>query len=202
MNDAREAILVQAYLQTVAVVDPAFPSEAELAAAYEANKTKMMVPKQYNLSQIAIILTPDASREAVDEARRKIADLRTQALRPKADFAELARKNSQERATAEKGGAIGWVREDQLVPGVKEVVPAMADNAISEPIRTASGWHLIKLAGIKPSAPAPLAEVKDQLTTALRQGRQQQLARAYVEDMLKRDPIQLNEIDLARAIQR
>lgn len=200
MNDAREAVLVQAYLATVAQVEPGFPSEADIATAYDANKSRMMTPKQYNLAQIALVVAPDATREVVEETRRKAADLRAQVLKPKADFAEIARKSSQERASADKGGAIGWVREDQLVPGVKEAVPGMAEGTISEPLRTASGWHVVKLLGTKPPAPAPLAEVKDQLTTALRQGRQQQIARQYIDEMLKREPIQLNEIDLVRAI--
>ncbi len=200
MNDAREAVLVQAYLSTVAQVEPGFPTDADIATAYEANKARLMTPKQYNLAQIALVVAPDATREVVEETRRKTADLRAQVLKPKADFADIARKSSQERASADKGGAIGWVREDQLLPGVKETVPGMAEGTISEPLRTTSGWHVVKLLGTKPPAPAPLAEVKEQLVNALRQGRQQQIARQYIDEMLKREPIQLNEIDLVRAI--
>ena len=200
MNDAREAVLVQAYLSTVAQVEPGFPTDADIATAYEANKARLMTPKQYNLAQIALVVAPDATREVVEETRRKTADLRAQVLKPKADFADIARKSSQERTSADKGGAIGWVREDQLLPGVKETVPGMAEGTISEPLRTTSGWHVVKLLGTKPPAPAPLAEVKEQLVNALRQGRQQQIARQYIDEMLKREPIQLNEIDLVRAI--
>lgn len=200
MNDAREAILVQAYLNDISKPAPSFPSEADIATAYDTNKSRFMLPKQYNLAQIAIIVPPGASREADEDARRKAAELRALALKPKADFADIARKNSQEKSTAEKGGVIGFVREDQLLPGIKEVIPALADGAISEPLRTASGWHVVKRLGSKPPSPAPLAEVRDQIIEALRQGRQQQMARAYIDDMLKREPIRLNEIDLARAL--
>lgn len=200
MNDAREAVLVQAYLAEITKLDPAFPSDADIATTYDANKSRFLLPKQYNLAQIAIVVPPGASRETEDEARKKAADLRAQALKPKADFADIARKHSQEKASAEKGGAIGFVREDQLVPGIKEVIPALADGAISEPLRTASGWHIIKLLGTKPPSPAALSDVREQIIEALRQGRQQQMARAYIDDMLKREPIRLNEIDLARAL--
>ncbi len=200
MNDARESVLVQSYLATVATVEPGFPSDADVAAAYEANKTRFMIPKQFNLVQIALLVPQGSTPQADDEIRKKAADLRAQVMKPKADFGEIARKNSQERSSADKGGVIGWVREDALLPGVREAVTAMADNAISEPVRTASGWHVVKLLGTKPPAPAPLAEVREQIIASLRQARQQQAARAYVDEMLKREPIQLNEIGLARAI--
>ncbi len=200
MNDARDTVLVQTYLSTVIQIEPGFPSDADVASTYEANKARFLLPKQYNLSQIAILVPQGAAREAEEEARRKAAELRTLAMRPKADFADIARKNSQEKATAERGGAIGWVREDQLVPGIKEVIPGLADGAISEPLRTGSGWHVVKLTGTKAPAPAPLAEVREQIVGALRQARQQQAARAYIDEMIRREPIQLNEIDLQRAV--
>ena len=200
MNDAREAVLVQAYLSEITRPDPAFPSEADIATTYDTNKSRFMLPKQYNLAQIAIIVPPGASRETDQEARRKAADLRALALKPKADFAEIARKNSQEKASAEKGGVIGFVREDQLVAGIKDIIPSLAEGGVSEPVRTASGWHVVKLLGTRPPTQAALSDVRDQIIDALRQGRQQQMARTYIDDMLKREPIRLNEIDLARAL--
>jgi peptidylprolyl isomerase len=200
MNDARDAALAQAYLAAATQPDAAYPTDADIAAAYESNKARFAVPKQYHLAQIAILVPQGAPRDADDQARRKLQDLRTQALRPKADFADLARKNSQDRNGAEHGGDIGWVREDQLVAGVKEAVVNLADGAISDPLRGPSGWHLVKLLGTRPASVAPLADVREQIVQALRQARQQQLARAYIDDLQRREPIQLNEIDLARAV--
>ena len=200
MNDAREAALAQSYLAGVTQPDPSFPTEADIATAYEANKSRFLLPKQYHLAQIAILVPAGAPREADDEAHRKASDLRAQALRPRADFAELARRSSQERGAAERGGELGWVREDQLVPAVKEAVTALAEGAVSEPVRTASGWHVVKLLGIRPPATAALADVHDQLVQALRASRQQEAARLYVDDLLRREPIQLNEIDLGRVL--
>ena len=150
-----------------------------------------MLPKQYKLEQIFVALPPGASHEADEDARRRAADLRIQALKPKADFTQIANKSPQ--------GIVGWVREDQLVPGVKEAVAGLASGTISEPVRSPSGWHVIKLLDTRPPAPAALSDVRDQLVAALRQARQQQAIRSYLEAMLKSDPVQLNEIDLARA---
>lgn len=198
MNEARDAVLAQGFLAGQTQVEPGFPTEADITATYEANKARFQVPKQYNLAQIAVPVPQGAARDADEDARRKAADLRAQTQRPKADFAEIARKNPQEGT-----GVVGWVREDQLVPGIKEAVMALADGAVSEPLRTQTGWHVVKLLGTRPAAPAApaaLADVHDQIAQALRQARQQQAARAYVDDMLKHEPIQLNEIALTRAV--
>ena len=95
---------------------------------------------------------------------------------------------------------LGWLREDQLLPAVREAVSPLQDNAISEPVRTSEGWHIVKLLGTRPAAVAPLAEVKDGIIPALRQQRAQANARAFVEDMLRKEPIQLNEIEMARSV--
>ena len=191
MREASEAVLVQSYLAAQTPLEPGFPSDADIAAAYEANKQRFMLPKQYKLEQIFVALPPGASHDADEDARRRAADLRAQAVKPKADFTQIANKSPQ--------GIIGWVREDQLVPGVKEAVAGLGSGAISDPVRSPSGWHVIKLLDTRLPAPAPPADVRDQLVTALRQARQQQAIRTYLDAMLKTDPVQINEIDLARA---
>jgi peptidylprolyl isomerase len=199
-NDAHDAVILQAYASSLVPDDPNFPTDADVAAAYEANKGRFMVSRQYHLSQIAILLPQNATKETEDEARRKAAELRAQAVKPKADFAEIARKHSQDRSSAEKGGDLGWLREDELLPALREPVAALPENGVSDAIRLGDGFHILRLSGTRPPAPAPLADVRPQIIEALRQARAQQAVRAYIDQMLRDQPIQLNEIDLAKQI--
>jgi peptidylprolyl isomerase len=180
--------------------DPNFPTEAEIAAAYQANKARFAVPKQYHVAQIAILVPPGSPKDVDEAARHKAHALRQEALKPKADFAALAKKESQDHNSAEHGGDMGWVREDALVQPVREAVASLPENAITEPVRSNEAWHLVKLLGTKPAGVLPLDQVRENLIQALRQNRTQQLARAYVEDMVRKEPIQLNEIDLEHQI--
>ena len=200
INDARDTIIVQSYAASLVPPDPNFPPDQAITATYEANKAKFMVPKQFHIAQIAILVPADAKPEVDEAARRKATELRAQAVKPKADFAQLARKNSQDTTTADKGGDAGWVRDDAIVPAIRQVVENMADNAVSDVIHLPDGYHIIRLLGTKPPAPAPLDDVRPQLVQLLRQARTQQGIRAYVDTMLKTQPIQLNEIDLARQV--
>ena len=196
-NDARDSAFVQSWLASRAQIDPAYPTDAELQAAYEANKARFVIPPQYHVAQIAILVPAGSSKEADEEAHKKARDIRAQLMKPKADFAEIAKKNSQDQGSAPKGGDLGWLREDTIRSPVKEALKGMAENAISEPVRGPDAWHIVKLLGTKPQSLVPLDQVKPNLIAALRQARTQQASNAYLEGLLKQEPVQLNEIGLA-----
>ncbi len=200
INDARDVVIVQTYATSLVPPDPNFPTDTVVSQTYEANTARFMIPRQYHLAQIAFLVPQNAQPEVDEAARKKAAELRAQAVRPKADFAQLARKNSQERSSAEKGGDAGWVREDALVPQIRQAVANLSDGAISEVIHLQDGYHIIRLLGTKPPEPAPLEDVRPQIVQALQQARTQQGIRAYVDRMLQAEPIQLNEIGLANQV--
>lgn len=195
-NDARDTVIVQTYLASREPLDPDYPSQADIAATYAGNQERFTVPAQYHVAQIVILVPAGAAQNVDADARRRAEDLRRQVLNPKADFAELASENSQDPATARQGGDLGWVQADQLVPALRDVVTKLPENAISEPLRSAEAWHVVKLLGTKPPSVLPLDQVRDALVQALRQNATQQAARAYVEDLLRKEPIKFNENDL------
>jgi peptidylprolyl isomerase len=199
-NDARDTVIVQTYLASRTPPDPNYPSQADIAATYEANQERFAVPEQYHVAQIVILVPAGAAKDVDADAHRRAQDLRQQALDPEADFAELANKSSQDRATAGRGGDLGWLRADQFVAALRDVVTKLPVNAISEPVRSAEAWHVVKLLGTMPPSVLPLDQVRDALVQALRQTRAQQAGRAYVEELLRKEPIQLNELNLAHRV--
>ena len=83
---------------------------------------------------------------------------------------------------------------------MRDIVTGLAEGAVSEPVRTPEGWHVLRLAATRPAGPAPLADVRDQLVQALRQQRAQAIARQRLDELLRREPVQINEIELARSV--
>ena len=197
---AREASIADGYVASLSEPPADFPSAAQVQAAYDANKARLMVPRQYHLAQIYLAVPADAPASADKAAQKKLQDLRAQLLRPHADFAAAARRVSEDRVSATGGGDLGWVREDHLLPPVREAVAGLTDGSISEPVRAGDGWHLVKLLGMKPAGPATLADVHDALVRALRQQKQHELAQAYVNGLMKQQPIQINEIGIAQLV--
>jgi parvulin-like peptidyl-prolyl isomerase len=200
MNEARDAVVLQTYLASLVPPDPLFPSEAEITAAYEANKARMIVPRQFHIAQIVLLVKQDATPKDDEDIRQKAIDLRAQTMRPKADFGDIAKRDSQEKSSAPNGGDVGWLREPDMVPTVKEAVAGLSDGGISQPVRVPDGWHILKLLGTKPAGPLPLQDAKPQIVQALRQARAQRLMRAHLDEMMKTRPIELNEIELTKQV--
>jgi len=195
---AREDAIAASWIAAQVAGDPSFPNDQQVQTAYDANKAKLTVPRQYHVAQIYLSVPQGAGKPADDEAQRKLSDLRQQLLKQHADFATLAKRYSDEKSTAVNGGELGWVREDALLPQIRAAVQGMADNTLSEPVRSQNGWHLIKLLGVKQPAQATLAEARDTLVRAMRQERLVEGQHNYLANMLKQQPIEVNEIELSK----
>ena len=75
----------------------------------------------------------------------------------------------------------------------------MQTGAISDPLRTEDGWHVVTLLGMKPPAPASLSDVRAQIVQAMRRQRTAALERQVIDNLVKRQPIRLDEIALQKA---
>ena len=105
---------------------------------------------------------------------------------------------SFERKSSEKGGDLGWVRDDALAPAIRTAVTGLQEGGVSEPVRMPEGWHLLKLTGTKPAGLAPLTEVRSILIEALRKQRLQQNAQAYTAAAMRSQPPQIDEIAIGK----
>lgn len=90
-----------------------------------------------------ILLKQDANTTN-EEAVKKINNLYQQ-LKSGKDFAEVAKKYSLDVASAVKGGDLGWVVPEELVPAFADAMAKLPLNTISKPVKTPFGWHLIEV---------------------------------------------------------
>jgi parvulin-like peptidyl-prolyl isomerase len=201
-DQARDASIVNQYVASLTKPPDDYPSDAEVEAAYQANKQQFMLPRQFNLAQIFIAAPAGAAVAVESAAEQKLKSVQQQLAKRKADFAAIAAKESDDRASAGNGGDTGWVREDRLSAPIREAAEALKDNAISAPVRAPDGWHIIKVLGSKPAGLAPLPDVREGLVRAMRQQRATQNERSYVQGLLRNEPIQLDEIQLQRVLQK
>lgn len=79
------------------------------------------------------------------EARTRLLGLKER-LENKADFAALARANSEDTSAA-KGGDLGWLSPGDTVPEFERAMNALKPGQISEPVKSPFGWHLIEVLG-------------------------------------------------------
>ncbi|WP_460061185.1 peptidylprolyl isomerase [Pseudomonas sp. S2_A05] len=194
---ATEQIVFRDYLRSVSQVPAEYPSAAELQQAYDAGKANWQTPPMYRVSQIFLGVSDAANVETV---RKQAAELSKKAQSAPADFAALATQYSQDRVTAERGGDTGLQPLQQLVPEVRGAVARLKVGAVSDPVQSADGFHVIKLTEQQPARTATLEELRDQLTQALRAQRQEQIAQAYLDGMLNTATLSIDGAELNKVI--
>jgi parvulin-like peptidyl-prolyl isomerase len=197
---ARESLIVETYLQSVTAPPESFPNDADIKSVYEANASAFLAPRRFQLAQIVVAVAKDAEKAAEDAARRKLDDVLKKAKQPGADFAALARSASDDAATAERDGEIGWVAEPDLRTEIRSQVFGLAKAGITDPVRLDDGWHILKLLDTEASHTRPLAEVRDALSQRIRAERAEANRRAYMADLLKQTPPVVNEIALSKLL--
>jgi peptidyl-prolyl cis-trans isomerase SurA len=86
------------------------------------------------------------TNELIDdaEAKRRLLALK-QRISDGDDFSTLARANSDDKASALKGGDLGWISPGALVPPFEAAMKELAIGEISDPVQTQFGWHLIQV---------------------------------------------------------
>lgn len=200
LEKVRESAMVELYLQSVSNPPANFPSEEDLQKVYDANRAALLVPRQYQLAQIFIPMAKDADKATADAAKKKLDEVQKKLKAPGADFAAIARSDSGAGDSAERGGDLGLLPEDQIRPEIRSQVVGLAKGAVSEPITLDDGYHIIRLVDTKASYTRTLPEVRDQLVRQIRTERAAALRRAYLAELLKQQPPIINELALAKLL--
>jgi peptidyl-prolyl cis-trans isomerase SurA len=91
--------------------------------------------------------SPDglAGEDATGESARERLEALRERILAGADFAELARANSEDQGSASRGGDLGWVGPGEMTPAFQQVIESLEPGTLSEPFRSPYGWHLVEV---------------------------------------------------------
>ncbi|MGQ9660171.1 MAG: peptidylprolyl isomerase [Thermochromatium sp.] len=156
-EDTRAQILISR-LQQQEVVRKIRVSEPEIDRFLAREAGRLIEREQVRLQHILIALpdnpTPEQVKRAEDKAKALVARLRAGE-----DFAAVAVRESDGRNALE-GGDLGWFEMGAVPSLVSDLVYTMAEGEISEPLRSPSGFHIIRLSGIKAAAPKDVTQTR------------------------------------------
>ena len=154
-------------------------SDEESAAWYERNQAAAVQAERMRLRHILLRLPQDAPESEVQSARQAL-EATSAKLKKGADFAELARQQSQDPGSATDGGDIGWVQRGQTVADFETAALALKPGQISDPVRTEFGLHLIKMEEYEAEHTRTLDEMRDEIRAHLAE----QKSAEYLRDAL------------------
>lgn len=117
-------------------------SDEQIQAYYSGHPDEFHREAAVNASFVAFEKKPSAADEA--DAEAEIRDLLAE-VRAGGEFAALARSHSEDPGSAERGGDLGFFGRGRMVKPFEEAAFALEPGAISEPVRSQFGWHILKV---------------------------------------------------------
>jgi peptidyl-prolyl cis-trans isomerase D len=166
------------------------PTNADLLRLYNDNKDTYRTPERVNVRHILLKTTgKDPKQDAAVKAK---ADDLVKQLRAGADFAEMAKKNSEDPGSKDKGGEYDGVVRGQMVAEFEKAAFTLKPNEISDPVKTDYGYHILQVLKHEQAQLKPFDEVKAQLAAEYKKQRvndmMQQLS-DRVQAALTKDPL-------------
>ncbi len=142
--------------------------EADLRSYYDQNKARLGTQEERRASHILISAPASASSAEREKARTAAQQLLAEAKKAPGTFADLAKKNSQDPGSAEKGGDLDFVTRGAMVKPFEDALFALKKGEISEVVETEFGYHIIQLVDVKPSSVPPFEQVRTTIESEVR----------------------------------
>lgn len=189
-------------------------SDEEVRAFYEAHRddADFQKPERVRASHILVSARPNiiaeelgtgkglkgealeaAVREEMARRRARAEELRRRAAAPGADFAALARENSDDPGTRAQGGDLGFFKRDTHTRAFDEAAFALKQGEVSRVIETEYGFHIIKLVEREPSGALALEEAAPEIRRRLLAQREAQRLNDWLRDARRQANIRINE---------
>lgn len=171
-----------------------FPSAEQIADFYEANKEKQFTfPLRVRVWQIFLSKPEDATEEEVLEIQKSAEEIISKIKTGINDFTNIAVSKSQHEQSRNRGGYMGVMEVDGLLPEIKEYVLKSKIGEISDPIETETGLHILKRGLILAEETLPLEEVESQIRQLLVKQTGTQLKNVIFEQAREDYPQQISE---------
>ena len=164
------------------------PSDEEIQKFYDENKEGFAQSESVTASHILIKVDPADDEAAKAAKRERIEGLRKQ-LAEGADFAELAKANS-DCPSASAGGDLGSFGKGQMVPAFEDAAFSQEIGKVGEVVETQFGYHLIKVTERSDAKTQDFGEVKTRISDILFSQKQQDAVKAYVDGLREKADVQ------------
>jgi peptidyl-prolyl cis-trans isomerase D len=164
-------------------------TDAQLRQAYASNMDSMRTPERVKVRHI-LLMTEGKSDAEKKQILAKAQDLLKQ-IKGGADFAEVAKKNSQDPGSAPNGGELGFIVRGQTVPEFEKFIFSAKPKEISDIVTTQYGYHIIQVEEKEPARVKPFDEVKESLAEQIKKqsvNDKMQTAADQIRAALLKDP--------------
>lgn len=148
--------------QEKAVVPP-----EKVEEVYRVNIDKFMLGKKVRVRHILVEVKKPGDVKAQEEARAKAEEIKKKIDKGE-DFSQLAKKYSQDKATASKGGDLGYFERGQMEKPLEAAAFSLKPGEVSAAVRTPQGFDIIKVEEVLEARTKPIEEVRGNIEEELK----------------------------------
>jgi peptidyl-prolyl cis-trans isomerase D len=149
--------------------------DAEIQAYYNSHLDSYKVEDRAQISGIKFNTMGKTDAE-IAEIHKKADDILKEVNKPGAKFDELAKKNSEDTATKDKGGDMGWIIRHQAMPEIERAAFSLPKGSVSDVIQTQLGFYIIKVTDRETARTKSQAEVLPSILETLSAQKAQAIA--------------------------
>ncbi len=143
-------------------------TDEDIKKYYEQNAARYKTDEQRRASHILVKAAKDAPAAEKAAAKAKAEKLLAEVRKNPNDFAKVAKANSDDPGSAERGGDLDFFGKGMMVKPFEDTAYALKEGEISGVVESDFGFHIIKVTAIRPASTRPLAEVKTNIEDEIR----------------------------------
>jgi foldase protein PrsA len=157
-------------------------TDQDILAYYTQNQSQYGTPESRDVRHILIAEKGADGKVDFEKSKTKADEIYAE-LEGGADFAALAKANSQDPGSKDSGGEL-TISRGQTVPEFDKTSFELDKGELSKPVKTTYGYHVIEaVSPVRPAKTTPLDEVKESIRTTLLQQKRNEVMSAWVEDL-------------------
>ena len=194
INQVRGSMEIEKMLDADFQKHKVAPSEQDIQRYYDEHKDLFVQdPGEVRLSHVAIKLPSNPTDAQKAEGLKRINKLREEAIKAK-DFADFARKNSEDQSSAAKGGDLGYFTKGQLPPVVDQLAFSTPVGQVSSVLQSNIGFSFLKVTDRRGASYASLTSVKAKIALVLLDYNQEYIVKNMLKDIAKNAKIKFTPI--------
>lgn len=190
IDEVINTLLAQEYVMRN-VVGKINVTDKDVSEYYASHKSEFENPEMVRARHILIKVAHDAKPEQWQEAEKKALDTKKR-IDGGEDFAATAKSVSEDPGSKEKGGDLGFFPRGQMVPEFEQAAFSLNSGAISEPVKSKFGYHIIKVEEKRESTLRPLEEVSASIKNSLTEKKQEEGITQLLNDLRKKYNVVVN----------
>jgi peptidyl-prolyl cis-trans isomerase D len=170
-------------------------TDQQLRKAYAEFLDNFRTPERIHVRHI--LISTEGKSDAEKKALRAKAEDVLKQVKNGGDWVALAKKYSDDKGNADKGGDLNWIVKGQMVPEFEAAAFALKPNEVSGIVTSQFGYHIIQVLEKEPAKVKPFEEVKDGLAADLRKqqvAEKMQMLGDQIHDALEKNPGAAEEV--------